>query len=146
MRCHPGGSLENSARISNYYLDSSTEDLKYAYRDAFRCTIEDRKGVIKAEVRDDCGARRVWAAIHPPSYEPPAPSDEMPLDSLPTIVLQDQGGDWYGTTYIGFDETDTYRVVIHAEDDDGLKRGRWTLKCGPDDSSTYPLSSGGRRV
>jgi hypothetical protein len=36
-------------------------------------------------------------------------------------VLVDQGEDWYAATYTGFDEVGTYRVVVYAEDDDGLE-------------------------
>jgi PKD repeat protein len=80
--------------------------------------IQDGEGLIQAEVRDDDQVRRVWAVIYPPSYEAPAPSEAMPQEDLPTVVLQDKGEDWFSTTYTGFDEQGTYRVVIHAEDDE----------------------------
>jgi CSLREA domain-containing protein len=75
-------------------------------------------GVLQAEVRDDEAVHRVWAVIYPPSYEPPTSGVEMPQENLPTLVLQEQGTDVYGATYTGFDEIGTYRVVIHAEDND----------------------------
>jgi hypothetical protein len=75
-------------------------------------------GVLQAEVRDDEDVHRVWAVIYPPSYEPPTSGVEMPQENLPTIVLQDQGDDRYSATYTGFDELGSYRVVIHAEDND----------------------------
>jgi hypothetical protein len=36
-------------------------------------------------------------------------------------VLQDQGGGWYGVTYTGFTERGMYRVVVYAENNDGLE-------------------------
>ena len=84
-------------------------------------TIDRGQGVIQAEVRDDEGVKRVWAVIYPPSYQPPETGEELIQEVLPTIVLRDQGGDWYGATYTGFDEIGTYRVVVYAEDDDGLE-------------------------
>ena len=81
--------------------------------------IDQGQGVIRAEVRDDEGVKRVWAVIYAPSYQAPETDDELVREMLPTIVLLDQGGDWYGATYTGFNEVGVYRVVIHAEDDDG---------------------------
>jgi len=85
--------------------------------------VERGQGVIQAKVLDDDeeGVKRVWAVIYPPSYQPPEPGEEMPQETLPTIVLLDQGNDWYGATYTGFDEMGVYRVVIYAEDGDGLE-------------------------
>jgi hypothetical protein len=83
--------------------------------------VEQGQGVIRAEVRDDERVRRVWAVIYPPSYQPPESGEEMPQENLPTIVLLDQGSDWYGATYTGFDEVGVYRVVVYAEDDGGLE-------------------------
>jgi hypothetical protein len=93
----------------------------YVVRAMGPSTIDQGRGVIQAEVRDNRQVRRVWAVIYPPSYQPPAPSERMPQEDLPTIVLLDRGGDWYGATYTGFDEKGTYRVVVYAEDDDGLE-------------------------
>ena len=52
----------------------------------------------------------------------------MPQESLPTIVLQDQELDWYGAAYTGFDEMGTYRVVVHAEDGEGLEARPLTIE------------------
>ncbi len=81
--------------------------------------VEGEQGVIRARVLDDEEVDRVWAVIYPPSYQPPEPGEELVQEPLSTIVLLDQGNDWYAATYSGFDELGTYRVVIYAEDDDG---------------------------
>jgi len=62
------------------------------------------------------------AVIYPPSYEPPANSDGQLVsgDTDATILLQPQGDDIYTATYPGFNEVGTYRVVIHATDNDDL--------------------------
>jgi hypothetical protein len=42
-------------------------------------------------------------------------------DGLPSLPLTDQGNGWYGVTYGGFTERGAYRVVVHAEDWEGLE-------------------------
>jgi hypothetical protein len=83
----------------------------------------DGAGRIRANVlaHPENRVRRVWAVIYPPSYTPPAPGDELVREELPTIVLTDQGGDWYGTQYPGFQEPGAYRVVVYAESASGLE-------------------------
>ena len=76
---------------------------------------------IRAQVLDDETVRRVWAVIYPPSYTPPQPDEEMAGETLPTLVLPDQGNGWYGALYTGFSEFGRYRVVIYAEDNDLLE-------------------------
>jgi len=76
--------------------------------------IDNGSGVIRTEVRDDKGVKRVWAVVHPPSYQSPTESEELVKEVLPTIVLQDQGKDQFAATYSGFDELGTYRVVVYA--------------------------------
>jgi hypothetical protein len=80
-------------------------------------------GVLRAKVLDNPtdGVRRVWAAIYPPSYQPPPPSSGLVREVLSTIVLLDQGGDWYSAIYAGFNERGIYRAVIYAEDGEGLE-------------------------
>jgi hypothetical protein len=101
--------------------------------------IEDGEGVIQAEVRDDEGVRRVWAVVYPPSYEPPETSDELVREALPTMVLLNQGNGWYAATYTGFDEAGAYRVVIHAEDEDGLEARPLTIEVQAGWSVYLPL-------
>jgi hypothetical protein len=93
------------------------------------------QGTIRANVLDDQAVRRAWVVVYPPSYRPPQSSQELGYDgTLPGAVLNDQGSGWYSVTYTGFDEPGVYRVVIHAEDYDGLEAqpavvevatGRW---------------------
>ena len=83
--------------------------------------IENGQGVLRAQVRDNERVKRVWAVVYPPSYQSPTDNEELIHEVLPTIVLQNQGGEWYAATYVGFNEVGSYRVVIYAEDDDGLE-------------------------
>jgi hypothetical protein len=85
-------------------------------------------GVIQAQVHDDEDVKRVWAVVYPPSYQPPEAADELVRETLPTIVLNDLGDDWYGAVHTGFDEMGQYRVVIHAEDRDGLEARPLTIE------------------
>lgn len=86
-------------------------------------TLQGGSGEIRARVLDDpeTWVRRVWIVVYPPSYRPPASSEELVTESLPGAVLQDRGGGWYGVTYTGFTERGMYRVVVHAEDSSGLQ-------------------------
>jgi parallel beta-helix repeat protein len=83
--------------------------------------IEQGQGVIQAHVMDDHTVHRVWAVIYAPSYQPPQGGEKIVQEALPTLVLQDQGNDWYAATYTGFDEVGLYRVVVYAEDNDRLE-------------------------
>jgi alpha-tubulin suppressor-like RCC1 family protein len=92
--------------------------------------IQNASGEIRARVLDDPDStvRRVWIVVYPPSYRPPDAAEELVSESLPGAVLQDRGGGWYGVTYTGFNEPGAYRVVIYAEDSDGLQAqpvSRW---------------------
>jgi len=85
--------------------------------------IENRNGLIAAEVQDDRDVFQVWAVIYPPSYQPPDPDDVagMPIEDLPTVTLLDSDNDnVYRALYPGFDEIGTYRIVIHAVDKEGF--------------------------
>ena len=78
------------------------------------------RGVLRATVLDDTRVRRVWAVIYPPDYTPPPASDELVTEVMPTIVLQPGADNVYAAEYTGFDQQGAYRVVIYAEDEDGL--------------------------
>ncbi|MBE2233352.1 MAG: hypothetical protein IAE85_07655 [Anaerolinea sp.] len=78
------------------------------------------RGVLRATVLDDTRVRRVWAVIYPPDYTPPPSSDELVTEVMPTIVLQPGADNVYAAEYTGFDQQGAYRVVIYAEDEDGL--------------------------
>jgi len=77
------------------------------------------QGEIWAEVRDDEEVKWVWAVVYPPSYQPPESEEELGAEPLP-VTLQSRGGNWYGGLYGEFDESGAYRVVVYAEDDEGL--------------------------
>lgn len=91
-------------------------------------TIDNTNGEIRVEVRDDLGVDAVHAVVYPPSYTPPADGEAFLNESLPTLVLLDQGNNQFGATYTGFDEQGTYRIVIHAEDDDDLAAQPLTIE------------------
>lgn len=85
--------------------------------------MEDGKGLIEAEVRDDQGVLSVWGVVYKPSYTPPdaEETEEMPQENLPTVTLLDTDGDGvYSAPYEGFNESGQYRIVVYAVDEDGL--------------------------
>jgi hypothetical protein len=98
--------------------------------------IMDRRGVFQAVVRDNKEVRRVWAVFYPPSYRPPASSMELVPETQPAIVLQKQEGELYQGEFTGFDEVGRYRVVIYAEDNDGLVAQPYIL-LGPPPKQLY---------
>ncbi|MBK8798007.1 MAG: DUF1565 domain-containing protein [Anaerolineales bacterium] len=83
-------------------------------------TIENHSGALQAVVRDDKKVRRVWAIITPPSYQPPQTSAELVAETLPTLLLLEQGNDAFSALYTGFDEPGLYRIAVYAEDEDNL--------------------------
>jgi hypothetical protein len=82
--------------------------------------VENETSVIRARVLDDEEVDRVQAVIYPPGYEAPTEGEEMvqiaDQPALRTVVLLDQGKDWYAAEYPGFSEPGIYRIVIYAED------------------------------
>ncbi len=79
--------------------------------------------MIRAKVLDNPqdGVRRVWAVIYPPSYQPPPPTSGLIRETLPSINFVDQGNGWFEAAYGSFDERGAYRVMIYAEDGEGLE-------------------------
>jgi len=82
--------------------------------------ITNQRGILRATVLDDTRVQRVWAVIYPPDYTPPESGDELVTEVLPTIVLQQGAVDVYAAEYTGFDKQGVYRIVIYADDEDGL--------------------------
>jgi hypothetical protein len=79
------------------------------------------RGEVRARVEDNESVEHVWAVIYEPSYQPPAPSEELVKETLPTLALLEQGNGWYGASYTGFDADGTYRVVVYADDNAHLE-------------------------
>jgi hypothetical protein len=76
---------------------------------------------IWAQVDDDKNdILGVWATIYPPSYQP-APADERLAGEPVPVPLTNRGNGWYAVTYPGFDEPGAYRIVVYAQDRDGLQ-------------------------
>jgi hypothetical protein len=86
--------------------------------------IVDGRGVITAEVHDN-GATppHVWAEIYPPTYTVPslAAGEEMVVDKVPTVTLSHQGEGLYRVEYDGFSASGEDRVVVYAQDENGLQ-------------------------
>ncbi len=74
------------------------------------------RGQIRARVQDNQGVHSVWAVIYEPGYQPPAPSEGLIRETLPTVQLLDQGDGWYAATYPGFTAFGGYRVAVFADD------------------------------
>jgi len=45
----------------------------------------------------------------------------MVKETLPALYLQDQGNSNWAVTYPAFTESGNYRLVVYAEDNDGLQ-------------------------
>ncbi|MCL4831426.1 MAG: hypothetical protein KJZ86_03260 [Caldilineaceae bacterium] len=84
--------------------------------------ITNRRGVIEAEVRlpPFKQIQSVWAVVYPPSYAPPEPGAELIPEPDSSLLLAHQGNGIYRATYAGFDEAGLYRIVVYAQDRDGL--------------------------
>ncbi|MEZ4866230.1 MAG: C13 family peptidase [Caldilineaceae bacterium] len=79
-------------------------------------------GVVTADVRDDKKVSQVWGIVYPPNYTPPATEQELQVELLPNFILtasDDENG--YAGVYTGFNQPGIYRIVIQAEDSDGLR-------------------------
>jgi hypothetical protein len=61
--------------------------------------------------------------VYKPSYTPPNPeqTEEIVQEDLPTVTLLDSEGDGiYSAVYEGFNEPGSYRLVIYAQDGEGI--------------------------
>ena len=83
--------------------------------------INNFSGVIQADVRDNQQVRQVWAVVYPPDYTPPTTGQELQPEVLPTFLLTPvDNGSLYAGEFTGFTQTGLYRIVVQAEDADGL--------------------------
>ncbi len=78
-------------------------------------------GEVRADVRDDVKVSLVWGVVYPPDYTPPPADQELQPEVLPTFLLSDQGDNQFAGQYTGFTQAGVYRIILHAEDNDGLK-------------------------
>ena len=76
--------------------------------------------MITADVRDDKPGVQVKVVVYPPDYTPPAPGQELQPETLVTFILSNTSGDLWSGPYGGFTQIGTYRLMIYADDKDGL--------------------------
>jgi len=98
--------------------------------------IESDSCIIEATVRDDLRVRRVWSVIYKPGYEMPVNDGSLATDTASgavTVDLIDQGNDRYRVVYKDCDQRGLYRIVVNADDDDGLQArpiGKYVANAG----------------
>jgi hypothetical protein len=84
-------------------------------------TISQSRGVFRADVRDDAKVRSVWGVVYGPDYLPPPTGEQLQPEILPTFLFNPaNNNDIYEGVFTGFTRTGTYRIIIHAEDNQGL--------------------------
>jgi hypothetical protein len=83
--------------------------------------ISNFRGVLVADVRDNVQVRQVWAIVYPPDYTAPPTGQELQAETLPTFLLTPlDNGNRYAGEFTGFTQAGVYRIVVQAEDNDGL--------------------------
>jgi hypothetical protein len=104
--------------------------------------VQRTSGTIQAQVlvHSSKTISEVWALIYAPSYEPPAPGEDMIIDDVPrvTLVETQQGGDFVAT--YDFTEQGSYRVVVNAMDDTGKTARPREAKGGETHAVFLPMS------
>ncbi|MEM7535569.1 MAG: hypothetical protein AAF639_25560 [Chloroflexota bacterium] len=87
--------------------------------------IVNQRGRLRANVLDDHGVADVWAVIYPPDYSIPPVDGEFNIQEQDIVRLQQTAGTRidgnYAGEYDGFSQTGVYRIIIHAQDDEGLQ-------------------------
>ncbi|MEM7127436.1 MAG: hypothetical protein AAF702_13980 [Chloroflexota bacterium] len=84
--------------------------------------ITNNSGLIQADVRDNQKVSLVWAVVYPPGYVPPDAQEELQVETLDNFILSETGdADQYVGRFSGFTQEGTYRILVHAEDNDGFK-------------------------
>ncbi len=103
--------------------------------------ITDGQGTLRAEVRDNKGVKRVWAAVYAPSYQAPASVEELVAEDVPILEFTAQGNNQFSAGYDKFTENGLYQIALYAEDNDGLKARLLVLpvKNGNTDTIFLPL-------
>jgi hypothetical protein len=84
--------------------------------------IEGFQGRIEADIRDNLKVRQVLAVVYPPDYVPPVTGQVLQAEELPTFLLSPTGEDnRYAGVITGLIQPGAYRILIHAEDNQGLQ-------------------------
>jgi len=97
-------------------------------------------GVLQADVRDNQSVREVWAVVYPPDYTPPPTGDVLQAETQPTILLSRvENGDLWRGTYTGFTQPGIYRIVIQADDNEGLKARPFVIEVNAGSRVFLPL-------
>ena len=82
----------------------------------------------------------VWAVIYPPSYVPQeSQTGELAQEAMQTLKLQKIDENEYAVEYAAFNEIGTYRIVIHAEDQEGLLAQPKTLELSVGNQLYLPM-------
>ncbi len=76
--------------------------------------------VITADVRDDKPGIQVKVVVYPPDYTPHTTGQELQPETLVSFILSNTSGDLWSGPYGGFTQIGTYRLMIYADDKDGL--------------------------
>lgn len=83
--------------------------------------IENFRGTIQADVRDDLKVAQVYAVVYPPDYVTEENIQELQAETLPNFNLTPTGADnTYAGIYPGFTLPGTYRILVYAVDSGGL--------------------------
>ena len=88
-------------------------------------TITNGQGQLSAKVVDDQSVNFVWAAVYPPSYSAPESSEALVNDeasgAITVLKLTPGQNDQFSVSYPGFTQPGEYRIVVYAEDGDGVE-------------------------
>ncbi|MEM7127434.1 MAG: CARDB domain-containing protein [Chloroflexota bacterium] len=84
-------------------------------------SISDDQVTLRAQIRDDLPNIKAWAVIYPPTYTPPANSSELVPETLEKVDLTVGSGDLFQGIYSNLSTPGQYRIVVHAEDQNGLR-------------------------
>jgi hypothetical protein len=76
---------------------------------------------VSATITDNTGLSRAWATIYPPGYNVGGASSELLPDTAPTVTLMATSSMSYSASLGSFNRLGLYRIVINAEDLNGLR-------------------------
>jgi len=100
--------------------------------------------LIQVEVKDDLGVDSVWAVIYPPFFSAPREGRELvaaDVESNAEEIELVKDGDFYTALYDNFTKSGTYRIMIHARDDDGREAAPVALSLRTGEAVFLPLIS-----